>query len=1017
MKAQLRTATRFWVPAIGLALLATLGLGQPSAQGEASAAASSAVAPAPVIVPAAAVADQAPASNQRIDEEYTRRIREASTEKRVMTEFVDHLPASDRVPTPLKFLGYVPGEPGKLTYHADIVRYLQAVDQASDRVAMWTIGKSDEGRDMVAVAVADEATIRQLDKYKQITAQLTDPRAISDAQARELIRTGKPIYYALGSIHSTETGSPEMLMELAYRLAVEETPFIQQIRNNAIVVFTPSTEVDGREKQVDNFHFAARGGRGPAPGMVYWGKYVQHDNNRDAMAAGLQLTKVMLKTFLDWHPTVWHDLHESVTLLYTSTGSGPYNPLVDAVQVDEWWLLAKTEIMEMTKRGVPGIWTYNFYDGWNANYLFWLGVTHNSVGRFYETQSFRGQNYALGPGQSREWYRPNPTPANVQWGPRSNVNMQQSALLIAMNHVAKNRETFLENYYVKNKRAVERGKAQAPHAYVLKNEKPRVQAADLVNLLRLQGAEVHTADAAFTVGGVSASAGDFVVRMDQPYAPVVEMLLGTQWYPADNPRPYDDTGWYIPGLRNVKTFPVADAAVLAQPMTKLAADVKVAGAVAGTGPNLVIEQTSDNSLVTFRFVNASTRMLAAEAAFSAGGRQFGPGAIIIPNANRAALEPAIQEAGLSAVAVAELPSVATHELDVPRIGYLHTWTRTQDEGWVRLALDYYKVPYTYFGDNLVRQGGLRAKYDVLIYPHASPDVSGIGMPGGQPVAYMKSDITPNLGYPDATPDMRGGLGRDGLRELQKFVEEGGVLITEGDTSTLFPEYRLTWGVELERPQGLWAPGSVFKAVLGDKSSPILYGYDQDHMAVYYRNSHLFQVSGFGGGRGGAGFGRGGRGGEVPGVGGGNMNPNAAPPQLTTLWSAPAAGAGAGRGRGGEAGGRGGAGFGAVVGSGPVGGFAGGGRGGRGGGGGGAPATAGPAPRVLLSFPSDPNDMLLSGGLVGGENMAGRPVAVDAPVGQGHVVLFANRPFWRWQTHGNYFLVFNALMNWNDLGAR
>ena len=297
------------------------------------------------------------------------------------------MPASDKVPSPLKFLGYIPGEPGKMTYHKDIVRYLDALDKASDRVTMMKIGETDEGRDMVAVAIADEATIRNLDKYRQITAQLTDPRKLSDAQARQLIATGKPIYYATGSIHSPETGSPEMLMELAYRLAIEETPFIQTIRNNAIVVFTPASEVDGREKQVDNFRAQAAGQ--PSPSMVYWGKYVQHDNNRDGIGVGLRLTQVMLKTFLEWHPTVWHDLHESVTLLYTSTGTGPYNSVVDPIQVNEWWLLAQTEIMEMTKRDVPGVWTYNYYDGWVPNYMFWIGVTHNSIGRFYETQSYQ----------------------------------------------------------------------------------------------------------------------------------------------------------------------------------------------------------------------------------------------------------------------------------------------------------------------------------------------------------------------------------------------------------------------------------------------------------------------------------------------------------------------------------------------------------------------------------------------------------------------------------------------------
>lgn len=212
-------------------------------------------------------------ATQKIDEAYTKLIVEHSTEKRVMTELVDHLPASDTVPTPLTFLGYIPGQPGNLTYHKDIVRYLQALDQASSRVTMWKIGESDEGRDMVSVAIADEATIKQLDKYKAITAQLTDPRKLTEAQAKQLVATGKPIYYALGGIHSGETGSPEMLMELAYRIAVGESPFIQTIRNNIVFVFTPSTEVDGREKQVvfprSAQRQSAQGGRPVDPGAAY----------------------------------------------------------------------------------------------------------------------------------------------------------------------------------------------------------------------------------------------------------------------------------------------------------------------------------------------------------------------------------------------------------------------------------------------------------------------------------------------------------------------------------------------------------------------------------------------------------------------------------------------------------------------------------------------------------------------------------------------------------------------------
>jgi hypothetical protein len=74
------------------------------------------------------------------------------------------------------------------------------------------------------------------------------------------------------------------------------------------------------------------------------------------------------------------------------------------------------------------------------------------------------------------------------------------------------------------------------------------------------------------------------------------------------------------------------------------------------------------------------------------------------------------------------------------------------------------------------------------------------------------------------------------------------------------------------------------------------------------------------------------------------------------------------------------------------------------------------PRVLLSFPTNANDLLLSGMLIGGDSLSGRAVAIDAPIGKGHVVMFANRPFWRWQTQGNFFLGFNAILNWNDLDA-
>ena len=165
---------------------------------------------------------------QRNDEEYGRLIHKYLQDSRITTELVDHLPASSTVPTPLKFFGRIPGTPGELTYARDIHRYFETLANSSNRARLWKIGKTEEGRDMVVLAIANERTILNLDRYKSMLAALGDPRKISEARAANLIKTAKPIYWMASGIHSPETGGPEMLMELAYRLIVEDSPVVAE---------------------------------------------------------------------------------------------------------------------------------------------------------------------------------------------------------------------------------------------------------------------------------------------------------------------------------------------------------------------------------------------------------------------------------------------------------------------------------------------------------------------------------------------------------------------------------------------------------------------------------------------------------------------------------------------------------------------------------------------------------------------------------------------------------------------
>ena len=196
------------------------------------------------ILPAALLACVPLLAQQPEDAGYTAKIKQYTTEPYFLTELVDHLPASATVPTPEKVLGYAIGTPQKLTYTKDIYRYMRELEKATPRVKVFSIGKSEEGRETLLVAVSDEENIKKLGYYREINATLADPRKISDAQAKQLIDQDVPMYWASGSIHSPETGSPEMLMELAYRLAVEDSPLVQNIRKNLVVLITPCSEVD-----------------------------------------------------------------------------------------------------------------------------------------------------------------------------------------------------------------------------------------------------------------------------------------------------------------------------------------------------------------------------------------------------------------------------------------------------------------------------------------------------------------------------------------------------------------------------------------------------------------------------------------------------------------------------------------------------------------------------------------------------------------------------------------------------
>src|SRR6202790_2004461 len=587
-------------------------------------------------------------AKQVVNEAYTAKIKKYTTAPYFSSPLVDYLPASKNVPAPDVVLGDVAGARGILRYAEDVYKYMRLLEKASPGVKVFSIGKTEEGREMIAVAISSPENLKNLEENRARLAKLADPRTIKldDQEADRIVVQAVPVYYITGTIHSPETGAPTALMELAYRLAVDESPYVREIRDGVVTLITPVVEVDGRDRMVDIYRWHLAHPKDFYPPLIYWGKYVAHDNNRDAMGVTLKLTENVLNTYVGWKAQVLHDLHESVPYLYDNTiGDGPYNAWIDPILADEWQMIGSRNVADMTKFGMPGVFAHGDFDTWSPGYLMFIAAMHNGISRLYETFGNGGadtEERTLDPADySRTWYRQNPPLPKTLWSQRDNNNYEQTGLLTSLHFFNENKRLFLKNFYLKAKRSITKPTQEAPAAYILPADDPRLELqTELLQVLQKQHVEISRATSPFTVAlpvkkpkkpskkeeGKDASekekaaepasrefpAGSFIIRMDQPYSGLADPLPDHQYWSPDDPQktPYDDTGWTFGELFNVKVYRVTDPRVLEKARERVG-EVKPAGGVKGEGSIFAINNSAEPTLATLCYKLRGADMQAA----------------------------------------------------------------------------------------------------------------------------------------------------------------------------------------------------------------------------------------------------------------------------------------------------------------------------------------------------------------------------------------------------------------------
>jgi Zinc carboxypeptidase len=891
-----------------------------------------------------------------------------TTEARFGNPWVAYVPASDTVISPTKYLGHVVGAEGELSSTAKIYGYFRKLAETSPRVRVETIGRTEEGRDILLVVVADEEGIRDLAKFKAATAALADPRKTNPEAAEALIASSRPIYYFNAGLHSTETGSPEMVMELAYRLAVSEQPMIRKIRGEVIVLINPVSEPDGRDKQVDWFYRYLKGKTDydslPPESPPYWGFYVFHDNNRDSHQEALQLSRAVSRMFFDYHPQVVHDLHESIPLLQTWNGTGPFNTNLDPILLSEWFALSLAEVGAMTSAGMPGVWTWGFSDGWEHVFLDSIGVNHNSIGRGYETFGNgtaetvervlrpNEERYAGRPVTSQEWYRPMPPPRQFRWSLRNNTNYMESGCLAALDYMAKNSTDMLRDFYRKGYNSWQKGVKGGPYAFAIPADQgDRRRAAEMVELLVRHGIEVGQASASFKVADGEFAAGTYVVRLDQPYRNYAVDLLTAQVFPTDAVyEPYDDVSWSLPIHFGLDAKKIDDAKIMEVALTAIQGEPQINGNIAGAGPIYLLKDTGQEGLLALRARLAAFRIEIAEKVFKSGDKEFPAGSWIMTEQKGLAdaLKRASAELAVDFESAPALPDVSRHEAGFPRLAVWHTWADTEAVGWIRYVFDREKIPYTYIRDDDIRAGALRDKFDVIIFGHNYLDlqeqIQGIDKKFG-PMAFTKTKEYPSLGVPDASEDITGGIGWAGMVNLENYLQAGGMLITLGNGSALPLEGGLVREVS-RRQMALFTPGSELKVKFLRSDHPLAYGYPEV-TSVFRTWMPVYDIA------------RSERGGVVLqwGTKLRKEDREEEPPEATLTKE---------------------------------------------------------QQEAREKAKKDEVKMLVSGALKGEDDLEGRPAVLDLPAGKGRVIAFNFNPIHRDLNRSDYRLLWNALLNWNAL---
>jgi len=780
--------------------------------------------------------------------------------------FTNSAESQSALPSPEGYFGFVPGSDYNLFTYEELIDYLMKLDKASPMVKMEEIGESPMGRKMYIAFISSEKNINNLPGLREINRELALNPSLSESRRKEYISEGKVFFLATLSMHSTEVAPSQAAPLIAYQLVTATDQLTKKYLDDVVYMMVPNHNPDGMDLVVENYKkYKGTQYEGAALPSVYH-KYVGHDNNRDFVSLTQEDTRAIARICnLDWFPQVMIEKHQMGSTGIRYFVPPAHDPIAENVDGELWsWtgVFGTNMLRDLTGAGFTGVGQKTIFD------MYWPGSTEtciwkNVIGMLTEAASVReaspiyiepNELQASGKGLSeydKSVNFPVPWPGGW-WRLGDIVKLEIGSTLSIIRTASLHKQEILKFRNDICRREVERGQNEPPYYYVVPaGQADQSELVRFVNLMKEHGVKGYRLTSDYTLAGTNLESGDFVYPLAQPFRAFVKEVMEKQEFPVRHYspggeiiRPYDVTSWSLPLHRGLTSYEITQRDPAFESKIKLL-EQEYNPVQGGYRLPAVFPATSNGSfMAAFMAAGRGMKVQRLDSEIAIDGRSFGKGSFVISEGDQAALDEIAKEAYTEPAYAGRIGSVPASEIKIPRIALVETYFSDMDAGWTRYLFDSYHIPFTILHPDEFEAGGIEDKYDIIIFPGTQKNLLMNGKPGSEGGAYMSN----------YHPDYQKGMGTKGLEQLLLFINNGGTVISWGQSTDLFTgllemtvnakteEFSLPFSntAEQAKKAGLNIPGSLVCLQLKE-DHPLTYGMPPS-TGVFYRGNPLFTTS-------------------------------------------------------------------------------------------------------------------------------------------------------------------------------